>query len=114
MARKRVLVVDDELPVRELLGTMLAHLGHSWEAACDATEALSKIESTEFDLILTDLNMPGMNGVELAHEIKKRNQETPVILITGSHFQSLSPDIDRVLLKPFSAQQFREVIASFA
>jgi CheY-like chemotaxis protein len=49
MARKRVLVVDDELPVRELLGNMLAHLGHSWEAACNAAEALAKIESTEFD-----------------------------------------------------------------
>jgi CheY-like chemotaxis protein len=113
MARKRVLVVDDELPVRELLGNMLDHLGHSWEAACNAAEALAKIESTEFDLVLTDLNMPGMNGVELAREIKKRKQETPVILITGSQLQNLSPDIDRVLFKPFSAQQLREVIASF-
>jgi CheY-like chemotaxis protein len=57
--------------------------------------------------------MPGMNGVELAREIKKRKQETPVILITGSQLQNLSPDIDRVLFKPFSAQQLREVIASF-
>ena len=113
MARKRVLVVDDELPVRELLGNMLTHLGHSWEAACNVTEALSKIESTEFDLVLTDLNMPGTNGVELAREIKRRNPETPVILMTGSQLQNPSPDIDDVLRKPFSAQQLRELIASF-
>jgi CheY-like chemotaxis protein len=113
MARKRVLVVDDELPVRELIGTMLVHLGHSWEAAGNAAEALAKIESTEFDLVLTDLNMPGMNGVELAREIKKRKQETPVILITGGPFQNLSPDIDRVLHKPFSAQALRDLVASY-
>jgi CheY-like chemotaxis protein len=111
MAGKRVLVVDDELPVRELLGTMLAHLGHSWEAACNAAEALRKIESSEFDLVLTDFNMPGTNGIELAREIKKRQQRIPVILVTGSQVQDPSPDIDGILRKPFSGQQLREIIA---
>jgi CheY-like chemotaxis protein len=113
MARKRVLVVDDELPVRELLATLLGHLGHAWETACNAAEALSKLESNEFDLVLTDLNMPGMNGVELAREIKRRREGMLVVLITGGQPQSLAQDIDRVLLKPISVQELRETIASF-
>jgi len=112
MARKRVLVVDDEMPARDLLTNLLGRLGHTAEAASSAVEALSKIERAEFDLILTDFNMPGMKGDELAHEIKKRKQEMPVVLVTASPPENLSQDIDRVLLKPFSVQELIETIAS--
>jgi CheY-like chemotaxis protein len=112
MARKRVLVVDDELPFRNLLTNLLGRLGHTAEAASSAAEALSKIEGAEFDLILTDFNMPGMKGDELAHEIKKRKQGMPVVLATSGPPENLSQDIDRVLLKPFSVQELIETIAS--
>jgi CheY-like chemotaxis protein len=113
MARKLVLVVDDELPIRELLANLLGHLGHVWETACDAAEALSKVEKAEFDLVLTDLNMPGMNGYELAREIKRRKQRMPVVLITGNPPPNVPPHIDRVLLKPFTVEELRATIASF-
>ena len=114
MVGKRVLVVDDELSVRELLTTLLERLGHTSETACNAVEALVKVENTEFDLILSDLNMPGMKGDELAREIKRRKKGTPVVLITGSQSQNVSPDFDRVLLKPFAMQELRETLASLS
>ena len=112
MAGKRILVVDDERTVRDVLTNLLGRLGHTAEAASNAAEALSKIEASEFDLVLTDFNMPVMKGDELAREIKKRKQGMPVVLITASPPQSLSQAIDRVLLKPFSVQELSETIAS--
>ena len=114
MTRKRVLVVDDEPPMREILGNLLGTFGYDWETACDAVEALTKLEQTEFDLVLTDLNMPGMNGAELAREVKRRNERMRVVIITGSNPQNLTQDIDRVLRKPISVEELKETIALFA
>jgi len=113
MTKKRVLVVDDEPPVRKLLGDLLGTFGYAWETARDAAEALNKLENGEFDLVLTDLNMPGMNGVELAREVKRRKERMRVVLITGSNPQNITQDIDRVLLKPVSVEDLKETIASF-
>jgi CheY-like chemotaxis protein len=113
MAMARVLVVDDELPVRQLLTTFLNHLGHASESACNGPEALLKIEDAHFDLVFTDYNMPGMNGHQLAEEIKRRKPGIPVVLITGGEPQGPSQHIDRMLLKPFSIAKLRETIASF-
>ena len=80
----------------------LGHLGYAAETACDASEALSKIEGAEFDLILTDFNMPGMKGNELAKEVKSRKPWVPIVLITGLEPPTLSQNFDQVLLEPFS------------
>lgn len=114
MTKKRVLVVDDEPSVRELLGYLLDTFGYAWETACDADQALGMLEHTPFDLVLTDFKMPGMNGVELAHEIKKRKKGMRVVLITGEQPQNLTKDIDWVLLKPIVVQELRETIDLFA
>ena len=114
MTRKRVLVVDDEPPMREILGNLLGAFGYDWETASDAAEALTKLEHTEFDLVLADLNMPGMNGAELAREVKRRNERMRVVIITGSNPQNLTQDIDRVLRKPISVEELKETIALFA
>ena len=112
MGRMRVLVVDDELPVRQLLAMFLGYLGHASETASDAAEALSKIDGAEYDLILTDFNMPGMKGDELAKEIKSRKPSMPVVLVTGLEPLGLSQNFDQILLKPFSMQALKETLAS--
>ena len=56
--------------------------------------------------------MPGMNGDELAHEIKKRRPQLPVILITGHQLDRVSPDVSRVLEKPFSRDDLIEAIGA--
>jgi CheY-like chemotaxis protein len=113
MAGLRVLVIDDELTVRQLLTALLGRLGHTSETVSNAAEALSKVEHTEFDLVLTDFDMPGTKGDELAREIKRRRQGIPVVLVTGCELQVPPQGIDRVLFKPFSLQELEATISSF-
>ncbi len=78
-----VLIVDDELEYREVFEMILASKGFCTRTCCDGKEALLQLEKNHFDLVLTDFIMPEMGGLELLKEIKKRNLDTEVIVITG-------------------------------
>ncbi|MHC1763560.1 MAG: response regulator [Verrucomicrobiia bacterium] len=112
MAAKDVLVVDDESLVRELLDGLLRHCGLRAHLASNGTEALERFDKNRFDLVITDLHMPGMSGAELAAAIKGRQPGTPVILITGDHRVSTKLPVDHVLKKPFSLRQLRAALSS--
>lgn len=112
----RVLVVDDEPSVREVLSICLWEDGHTVETAANGMEALGKIRSGELDIILTDRAMPGMNGDEFAAEARKIVPDLPIILVTG--FADLMGDvgdrpeaIDVVVRKPFTLATIRAGIA---
>jgi DNA-binding NtrC family response regulator len=80
----RILVVDDETPVREMLQRGLTQMGgFSVEVAQNGLEAVERIEKDLFDLVLTDLMMPEMNGMELLKMIKGTRPEVPVIMMTA-------------------------------
>ena len=80
----KILVVDDEAPVRELLRRGLSHMGNfSVEVASNGSEAVEKIEKDIFDLVLTDLMMPEMDGMELLKTIKGTRPEVMVIMMTA-------------------------------
>ena len=79
----RILVVDDEADIRESLDTLLAFEGYDVELAATGREGLRKLESREFDLVLLDLIMPEMSGLEVLDEIRGRDRELPVFLITA-------------------------------
>src|SRR4029077_99581 len=79
----RVLVVDDEADIRESLDTLLSLEGYSVELAQNANEGLRKIESGNYDLILLDLMMPDRSGMEVLHEVRERDAETPIFMITA-------------------------------
>lgn len=110
--QKRVLVVDDQEPVRDLVQALLKHFGHVVETAGSAYEALEKLDASHFDLVFTDFLMPGMNGDELALEIKKRRPHVPIVLITGQQLSRVSPAISLVLEKPFSRDDLRDAICA--
>ncbi len=102
----RVLVVDDEIEIVRLLVEIITTIG--WEAvgARDGDEAYEYFKREKFDLIISDIYMPKMNGLELLAKVKKDSVKTPVMLITGySHFkqliQSLKYKPDGFLQKPF-------------
>src|SRR5262249_27935578 len=107
---KRVLVVDDEPALREVLKALLSHFGCSIQTAGNALEALAKVEQHQFDLVLTDLLMPGMKGDQLALEINKRHPDLPVVLLTGIKTAAIVPGVSRVLGKPFSRDELRETV----
>ena len=85
MAREgtRILVVDDQEEMRELLSEMLASEGYAPFAVSSAEEALRQLALSAFDLLLTDLNMPRMDGLALLGRVKERFPSLPVVVITG-------------------------------
>jgi CheY-like chemotaxis protein len=109
---KRVLVVDDEPAVRDLMHALVRHIGHHVETAESGPEALEKLATAEFDLVFTDLVMPGMKGDALAREIKQRKPELPIVLLTGHKPPQVSDDFSLVLGKPFTRDDLRRVIAA--
>jgi len=79
----KILIVDDDLGIRQLLGEIVNYLGHPYKTAANGKDALFLCEKEEFDLVLLDLFMPGMDGIEVLRELKKTNQEGEVIIITA-------------------------------
>jgi DNA-binding NtrC family response regulator len=111
----RILIVDDNREIRTILEEYLKEEGHMAEGAGTAREALEKHSRTPFDLIITDLNMPGMTGMELIKEIGKGDSTTEFIIITG--YASLDTAIEAVkagafdyIVKPFRIEELRVVI----
>jgi DNA-binding NtrC family response regulator len=82
-SKGRILVVDDEADIRESLETLLSMEGYGVELAQNATEGLRKIESGNYDLILLDLMMPDRSGMEVLQDVRERDTETPVFMITA-------------------------------
>jgi DNA-binding NtrC family response regulator len=79
----RVLVVDDELDIRESLEILLSSEGYSVDQAQNAAEGLQKMESSGYDLVLLDLMMPDRSGMDVLQEVRQRDRETPIFMITA-------------------------------
>jgi putative nucleotidyltransferase with HDIG domain len=87
----RVLVVDDESSIREIVCRILTDEGYLCEGAGDADEALSRLSQGDYECVLTDIHMPGMDGVDLLRQIRLMSEDVAVIMITGA------PDMDNAL-----------------
>ena len=108
--RQRVLVVDDEASIRDLLSKTLALAEYDVDTAPDGTTALDRMRAYNYDLLIADLKMPGMDGLTLIRQAKRIKADLPVIIITG--FSSESSAIEAVnlgvagyLTKPFRVPQ---------
>ncbi|HVV00442.1 MAG TPA: response regulator [Verrucomicrobiae bacterium] len=114
--RRRILVVDDEPSVCQAVKMMLEFDDHSVDTAGSGSEALDKFDAGEFDLVITDFDMPGMKGDKLALMLKERAEEVPVLMITA-HAEMLSlplKGIECVISKPFLLENLREAIRKSA
>ena len=112
----RILVVEDEPLVREVLGVYLSEDHHEITLAENGRIGLEKFRAGEFDLVMTDRSMPEMNGDALAVEIKKLNPDQPILLLTGfgdimSGTGEKPSGIDLVVSKPFTLTTLRTAIA---
>ncbi len=111
----RILVVDDEAPVRDTLAAILVADGHQVTLATDGSQGLKQFGAAEFDLVITDKAMPGMNGDQMAAAIKRVAPKTPIILLTGFglfYDKKDFPDIDVLASKPVRIPALREAIAT--
>ncbi|HKK20637.1 MAG TPA: response regulator, partial [candidate division Zixibacteria bacterium] len=117
--KARILAVDDQAIILDLLSAMCQTSGYSVTTADTAQQGLELALGEPFDIVLTDLAMPGMSGLEMAREIKKRKPDIPIVLITGwevnlSPAQLEAAGITNVLYKPFRIEQLTDIIASIA
>lgn len=112
----RILVVDDEGAIRYSITKTLQRVGYQVEAAASGEEALEQLENQEFDVVLTDIRMPGISGVDLLARIKEKSTDTSVILMTGyaslnSAVESLRLGAHDYLVKPSSSRDIRDSVA---
>ena len=114
--RTRVMVVDDDPQILKLVAQMVVHLGYRSTATVDALDALFHLNKTRHDLVITDYEMPFMDGFQLADQIKRRHTMTKVIIMSGQceamlHDRMIgSVSVDGLLLKPFNLITMREKI----
>lgn len=111
----KILVVDDNENIREMLEDFLNFEGHKPVLAKDGKEALEIFCEKDFDLVITDLGMPGMSGWELSKCIKQRKPEIPIVIITGWGAQLGAEDlkknnVESILSKPFNLDQVKQMI----
>ena len=106
MPKARVLAVDDQRYFRELIEEFLSAEGFEAQTAASGEEALHILERSAFDIVLTDLVMPGMDGSELVHRVKSRNPEQDIVVVTGvvdvrTAVDAMKLGASDYLLKPF-------------
>jgi CheY-like chemotaxis protein len=106
----RILVVDDEAMVLESIRMTLASCGFQVATAGSGREALAKLSSANYELVVTDRKMPGMTGEQLAVDIKAQWPRIPVIMLTGFPPDNTPEAVDAILQKPFSTPDLRGLI----
>lgn len=82
METKRILIVEDDSEINKLLSIIISEMGHDFVAAYSGTEGLLQLENNDFNLVLLDLMLPGMDGIEVLREIRKKSS-IPVIIISA-------------------------------
>ena len=117
---KNVLVVDDSATVRKFISVSLSMQGFKVVTACDGMDALEKLPSENVDLIITDLNMPNMDGFELIRSLRENPQyrDLPVIILsslndTVSKETGSKLGIESYVVKPFSLEKIQYEVAKY-
>ena len=113
---KRILIVDDDGPMRSFLCTVLGEEGYRLEEARDGTEGLAMLSASDFDLVITDLRMPGLSGLDLVREGKKARPEALWVVITaygsiGNAVEAMRSGASDYLTKPLrDPDELRHVV----
>jgi CheY-like chemotaxis protein len=114
---RKILVVDDDPVVGKSFNRVLSNKGYAVITAENASEALRKMETADYDVVFTDIRMPGMDGVELAEKVKARHPWTPVVIITGygtanNEARAKAAGVTAFLRKPLSPEMIEETTAT--
>ncbi|HND89503.1 MAG TPA: sigma-54 dependent transcriptional regulator [Saprospiraceae bacterium] len=121
----KILVVDDETPIRRTLRDILEFEGYEVEEASDGLECVAKVQKEKFDVVITDIKMPKMDGIEALERLQILSPETPVIMVSGHgtidtaveavkkgafDFISKPPDLNRMLITVRNALDRSELV----
>jgi two-component system, chemotaxis family, chemotaxis protein CheY len=114
---KRIMTVDDSASVRQMVSFTLREAGYDVVEACDGKDAISKIGGSQFNLIVTDLNMPNMDGIELIRNLRAAGSHkfVPIIMLTTESQESKKSEGKAAgatgwIVKPFRPEQLLAVI----
>jgi CheY-like chemotaxis protein len=110
----RVLLVDDEPNVRQAVALVLSVDGHKVTESASGPLALQRLETEQFDIVITDFRMQGMNGDELARRIKARHPTLPVVMLTGFSEQPIGPEnpVCAIFYKPDQITSLRQMVGT--
>jgi len=115
MSGAKILIVDDELIVRESLGGWLERDGHTVDKAASGEEALEKCEKVRYDILLLDIKMEGMSGLEVLKRVRENDPDVSVVMITAygsipSAIEAMKSGAYEYLLKPFDPDELMVLI----
>ncbi len=111
----KILVVDDEEGARELFNTILTDEGYRVTLAISGEDALSRLKADAFDLVVTDIKMPGMDGLQLLQEIRKSGARSDVIMVTAygeveSYLKAMSLGAAEYINKPIRIKELKRIV----
>ncbi|HTX18065.1 MAG TPA: response regulator [Bacteroidota bacterium] len=117
---REVLVVDDSATVRKFVSVSLSMQGFKVVTACDGMDALEKLPTGKFDLVITDLNMPTMDGFELIRTLRESAEfkDLPVIILTSlsdqaNREQGAKLGVGSYVIKPFSLEKIQYEVSKY-
>ncbi|CAG1009041.1 Chemotaxis protein CheY [Burkholderiales bacterium] len=115
---KSILIVDDSASLRQVVNLTLKNAGYDVIEACDGKDALAKLDGRKFHLIISDVNMPNMDGISLLREVKKHPSYkfTPVLMLTteageGKKLEGQAAGAKAWVVKPFQPQQMLAAVS---
>ena len=111
----KILVVDDEEGARELFNTILTDEGYEVTLAINGEDALARFSNAPFDLVVTDIKMPGMDGIHLLEEIRKTGSKADVIMVTAygeveSYLKAMSLGAAEYINKPIRIKELKRIV----
>ncbi len=114
-AKQVILIVDDEEGLREGLGKLLEDEGYVVLSAETGEQALEILQQSHIDLVLTDIRMPGMDGIELLKKIRERHGDLGVIILTGygqieSYIEAMNFGAIEYVSKPFKVNELKFIV----
>jgi two-component system, chemotaxis family, chemotaxis protein CheY len=115
---KRLLIVDDSASLRQVVSMTLKAAGYEVVEACDGKDALAKLDGQKLNLIISDVNMPNMDGLTFLKEVKKHPayRFTPIVMLTteteqGKRDQARAAGAKGWVVKPFQPQQMLDAVS---
>ncbi len=111
----KILVVDDEEGARELFNTILTDEGYDVALAVNGEDALTHMKGNSFDLVVTDIKMPGMDGLQLLQELRKLGSHADVIMVTAygeveSYLKAMSLGAAEYINKPIRIKELKRIV----
>jgi DNA-binding NtrC family response regulator len=111
----KILVVDDEEGARELFNTILTDEGYDVTLANNGTDALARMQGDVYDLVVTDIKMPGMDGLQLLQELRKTGSKADVIMVTAygeveSYLKAMSLGAAEYINKPIRIKELKRIV----